>query len=146
LICSDPVYNKFGRTLSHAPAQILRYDYNGTPLWASKVEQPTTEDIASGADGTPRIFELQVMPPILHHLKVEEKAGVKDVMELKAGANQKSTLDFGTIAIYTSQGGEPGEYVEEVAWLQPYSKNNNSYDLPPNPALEAPIEDAPALD
>ena len=60
--------------------------------------------------GAKRGFELQVMPQLLHFLKVEDR-------------NQKpqTALDFGTIAIYTCTAscGQEGGYASEYAWVQP---------------------------
>jgi len=112
----DASYDAFRTVISKAPGQALRYARNGMPLWASEEHQAKEGDIPAAPDGSPRIFEFQLMPPLLFHLNLEGTL-LKNALEAK----QQSTLDFGTVAIYTSSGGEPGEYIEEVAWVQPYN-------------------------
>ena len=121
---TDPVYNAFRARMALAPRQCLRYDRGGRPLWASKDGQPAESEIAVGADGAERRFEFQLLPQLLYLLDLENKAGVKNSEHAKAEAKEATTLDFGTIAIYTSDGGEPGEYIEEVGFVQPYGEHD----------------------
>jgi len=113
---NDPVNNKFRTMVARAPQQCLRYCQGGEPLWASTDNQPQEGEIPPSEDGTPRHFEFQILPQMLYHLEIEKAAGVTNFLEAK----QQSTLDFGTISVYASVGGPVGEYIEEVAWLQPY--------------------------
>ena len=60
--------------------------------------------------GAKRGFEMQVMPQLLHFLKVEDR-----------NRKPQEALDFGTIAVYTCTAscGQGGGYVPEYAWVQP---------------------------
>jgi len=141
---TDPVYNRFRAKMGLAPRQCLRYDRGGKPLWGGKEAQPCAGEIEAGSDGSPRIFEFQILPPMLYLLDVENKAGVKNSVHAKAEAKEATTLDFATISIYTSEGGEPGDYIEEVAFLQPYGNQDNGVapppDMPDGPALGDPLD------
>lgn len=52
-----------------APTQCVRYAYGGKPLWPSTKEIPSVPD-CPGCGGT-RVFEMQLMSPILHVLDVD---------------------------------------------------------------------------
>ncbi|KAL6647660.1 hypothetical protein ACP70R_015097 [Stipagrostis hirtigluma subsp. patula] len=93
--------------------QVLRYcsDATARPLWAA-----ASGCLAGGAAppcahcGAPRLYELQLMPQLLHFLRVE--------------ARDPDPLDWATVVVYTCArscdggGGGEGGYKEEFAWVQ----------------------------
>ncbi|CAN6196665.1 unnamed protein product [Urochloa humidicola] len=95
----------FQARMSADSDQVLRYCAGGRPLWAAATGSLTGAAPACGRCGAARRYEMQLMPQLLHYLRVE----VRD----------PDPLDWATIAVYTctnSCGG--GGYVEEFAWVQ----------------------------
>lgn len=68
----DQLFSKFVRRLRACPEQVLRYNWSGKPLLAAV---PDPEDLARASVcsscGGPAVFELQITPGLLHHLKAE---------------------------------------------------------------------------
>ena len=84
--------------------------------------------------GERREFECQVMPQILYYLGVDQQTRIHTDINLKTNTlpvifrnAQDSDIDFGTIDVYTcpnscsctSQGGDSGAVVEELAFVIP---------------------------
>ncbi|ODN02177.1 Programmed cell death protein 2 [Orchesella cincta] len=80
---SDKAFNKFKKRIAYQPAQVLRYDRAGEPLWVSNEKAIEKSDVppCSYCKG-PRVFEFQVMPQLLNDLGNE-------------------VIDWGTLAVYT---------------------------------------------
>lgn len=62
--------------VSACPRQVLRYAYNGVPLWSTP--RPPREDPPPCVCGCPRRFELQLMPMLLAVLRVDDCAEGQD--------------------------------------------------------------------
>eukprot|EP01121_Diplochlamys_sp_Union-15-3_P006030 TRINITY_DN1645_c0_g1_i1.p1 TRINITY_DN1645_c0_g1~~TRINITY_DN1645_c0_g1_i1.p1 ORF type:complete len:148 (+),score=34.03 TRINITY_DN1645_c0_g1_i1:66-509(+) len=77
---------KFQRRLSRCPQQILRYNFNGEPLWFTNKKPASIPKCKSC--GAARVFELQLMPALLYLLKPVSK---------EEGRN----FDFGTVLFFT---------------------------------------------
>ena len=59
-------FSKFLKYINRAPQQVIRYCYSGEPLWVTDRDIP----VAPSCDcGSPRVFELQLMPFGLNWIK-----------------------------------------------------------------------------
>ena len=75
---------RFQRRLAREPSQVLRYAWDAAPLWAGAAPadarrvRAARRGAGGGKDGTcrhcgaKRVFELQLMPQLLHLLRVED--------------------------------------------------------------------------
>lgn len=102
-----------------APEQVLRYRFKdgARPLWPSPAHVPKEGDVPPCPRcGSPRRFEFQVLPQLLHYLGVDDEA--------------TGSLDFGSVAVYSCAascatapegGASAGDaaYAEEFVWVQP---------------------------
>jgi len=61
----------FQERLEREPRQVLRYAFEGQPLWSSH-SPPSTRNIPPCTCGAPRQFELQLMPSALYHLSTNK--------------------------------------------------------------------------
>lgn len=109
----DPQFEKFELRVSREPEQVVRFDGEPTPLWATSSNQPSAdlhEIPPCESCGGKRQFELQIMPQLLYFLKSND-----DV---------KNSIEFGTLAVYTcaascSSKKEGQPYLAEFVWRQP---------------------------
>ncbi|XP_077997124.1 programmed cell death protein 2-like isoform X2 [Glandiceps talaboti] len=104
----DVQFQIFRERIRHEPEQILRYQRGGEPLWVSSQHIPKDDDIQVCKCGAPRIFEFQILPQLLNHLKVDSLA---------------ASIDWGTLAIYTCSAScdlDP-VYHQEFVWKQDYT-------------------------
>lgn len=85
---TDEVSNKFIKRISKFPAQIVRYNLNGSPLLNQTKIVEEVEKCHSCA--SLRRFELQFTPGLIDSLELLDK-------------NQSFEMDFGTVLIYTCQ-------------------------------------------
>ncbi|CAN2390568.1 Programmed cell death [Pristimantis euphronides] len=101
----DKAFSRFKKRISNDPDQVLRYCKGGDPLWISLQNVPAENDILKCNCGAKRVFEFQVMPQLLNHLKVDSL--------------QKS-IDWGVLAVYTCSANCKAEthYAEEFLWKQ----------------------------
>jgi len=113
------------------PEQCLRYSSpwsNDAILWTSSHGKLNNFDDVPPCKncGGKRVFEFQVMPQLLHYLKVDENIQKGDLLKgLKENddgtAAAGGAVDFGTVCVFTCEkscGGADG-YQEEWAWRQP---------------------------
>ncbi|XP_064480765.1 programmed cell death protein 2-like [Ornithodoros turicata] len=104
----DEVFYKFHKRLRRHPDQLIRFCWNGEPLFISK--QPCTLKVADCIRcGANRCFELQIMPALIRNLQLE---GV---------SFQGSPVEFGTVLIYTckqSCWSETDSWAEEFVFVQ----------------------------
>lgn len=82
----DITFQKFHKRLKRHTSQCVRYQRNGDPLFI-KNNLPVISPCAQC--GSPRIFELQLMPALIHYAS---QTWGKDI-----------ELDYGTVLIYTCQ-------------------------------------------
>ncbi|EDR25875.1 programmed cell death protein, putative [Entamoeba dispar SAW760] len=99
---SDPVWIKFNTKIAKDPSQVLRYQFNGKPLWIK------SNDIPQHPPSCPRcgkqcVFEWQLLPQFIYATNLD--------IELN--------IDYGTIVVYScpdSCGGD--DYVNEPVVVQ----------------------------
>ncbi|MBN3309288.1 PDCD2 protein, partial [Amia calva] len=105
------VIERFKQRTSLEPHQVLRYCRNGSPLWVSAEHHPQENEIPHCVCGAKRVFELQVMPQLLNHLKVDAPG---------------ASIDWGTLAVYTcAQSCDQGNrYTPEFLWKQDFSADH----------------------
>nr|ACO09556.1 Programmed cell death protein 2 [Osmerus mordax] len=85
----DAVFSRFMKKISLCPVQILRYCWNGSPLYISEPPSNMAQMVPVCARcGSSRTFELQLMPALVSLLRS------KDCRSEMAG-------EFGTVLVYT---------------------------------------------
>lgn len=76
----DAIFERFASRLSHNPLQVLRYEFGGSPLLYSKIDQ-VGQVFTSGQGakiprcdrcGQKRVFEVQLVPHAIAELEVDE--------------------------------------------------------------------------
>lgn len=99
----DAKHVAFLARVAVAKDQVIRFSLsdNATPLWIHSKKMPTTPIPECHLCGQARRFEFQIMPQLLFYLK-------------------ESSMDWGTIAIYTCSAScdTLDSYVVEHAYLQ----------------------------
>eukprot|EP00775_Hariotina_reticulata_P010797 gene10797-10953_t len=68
-------YLKFSKRLARQPQQCARYSFSGVLLWP-RTQLPKVANCA--ACGGPRVFELQLMPPLIQ-LTIEAAQMMRDI-------------------------------------------------------------------
>ncbi|XP_008187026.1 programmed cell death protein 2 [Acyrthosiphon pisum] len=104
----DEYFEKFKKSISSVPEQIIRYNRLESPLWICTKRIPEAHDIPSCQYcGKQRSFEFQVMPQMLYYLKLPE-------------SSTKESFNFGILAVYTCPAScEAGQkYKKEFLWEQ----------------------------
>eukprot|EP00850_Spirogloea_muscicola_P007261 SM000036S13305 [mRNA] locus=s36:562368:565417:+ [translate_table: standard] len=66
-LSADRVYLKFKKRVDRSPEQCLRYAFRGEPVWPGAQAVPPPPSCPSC--GAPRVFELQLMPPLVYFLE-----------------------------------------------------------------------------
>lgn len=101
----DAVFNQFKKRIAVEPEQVLRYCRGGQALWISAQNIPSAADIPDCQCGSKRLFEFQVMPQLLSHLRVDSLG---------------QSIDWGTLAVFTCSGNCDAEkqYAAEFLWKQ----------------------------
>ncbi|CAM9871835.1 unnamed protein product, partial [Discosporangium mesarthrocarpum] len=80
---------RFSDRVARAPQQVVRYAYQGQPLWSSSCPpQPSVPKCSCGAD---RVFEMQLMPALLFKMRVDEFAK-QELKDNRADQSQVMTL------------------------------------------------------
>ncbi|MBN3298213.1 PDD2L protein, partial [Amia calva] len=106
----DEVFLKFMKKISLCPEQILRYCWNGEPLFITAPPSNVKQMVPPcSCCGSPRTFEMQLMPAL--------------VSMLKSANSDDLTVEFGTVLIYTCKNScwPSGTQapVEEFSFVQP---------------------------
>ncbi|XP_010864886.2 programmed cell death protein 2-like [Esox lucius] len=108
----DAVFSRFMKRISVCPEQVLRYSWNGSPLFLA----PPPSDLAMvvpgcGLCGGTRGFEFQLMPALVTLLQRTDP-----------GAGQETALEFGTVMVFTCRNScwlsGSTSPVEEFVYLQ----------------------------
>ena len=82
----DRAMSRFKEAVSHSPDQVLRFCEGGSPLWISGQLPKEIPDCE--LCGSRREFEFQIMPQMLHHLKLDLSVS-------------EEAIDWGVLAVYT---------------------------------------------
>ncbi|OXB65378.1 hypothetical protein ASZ78_017108 [Callipepla squamata] len=112
----DKIFQMFKDRIAAEPEQIIRYCRGGEgPIWVSGENIPEEKDIPNCSCGAKRVFEFQIMPQLLNHLKVDSLG---------------ESIDWGTLVVYTcaENCGAENKYTEEFIWKQDFSRD--SAELP----------------
>lgn len=128
-IAGNAAEQYFTRRVASEPKQVLRYAYEGQPLWISD-----KNPISKGARvpvcescGSERVYECQLMPALLSHLTGADPSPEVDQV---AAADRKVTalsdilgsgIDFGVVAIFSCpKSCTPSQpFAQECAIVQP---------------------------
>ncbi|KAL5963370.1 Programmed cell death protein 2 [Taenia solium] len=82
----DQYFNRFKEILRKEPDQVVRFDRGGVPLWATPTPIIPPPCVRCGGK---RIFEFQITPQLLSHLKLD-----------KVG---EASPDFATVYVFTCE-------------------------------------------
>jgi hypothetical protein len=110
---------RFSDRVKRAPQQVLRHAPGGEPLWSI----PKPPMLSAG------MFEFQILPSVLHVLKVDQHAAKS---QLSQGSQLKDWynaggMDFGSIAIFSGPNSDATQ--QELVVIQDTAeKNDESYD------------------
>ncbi|XP_048794128.1 programmed cell death protein 2 isoform X1 [Lagopus muta] len=113
----DKIFQTFKDRITVEPEQIIRYCRGGEgPIWVSGENIPEEKDIPNCLCGAKRVFEFQVMPQLLNHLKVDSLG---------------ESIDWGTLVVYTCAENCSAEnkYAEEFIWKQDFSVDSTELPL-----------------
>lgn len=107
----DDVFTGFMKKISLCPEQVLRYSWNGLPLFIMKPPCNDSQMVPSCSRcGSLRVFEFQLMPALVSLLG-------------SADTNSEISLEFGTVLVYTCRNScwQSGSTVpvEEFLFVQP---------------------------
>ncbi|XP_052071347.1 programmed cell death protein 2-like isoform X1 [Mytilus californianus] len=85
----DNYFHKFSKRIGRYPSQIIRYNWNGSPLYISK---PDTNLFKASQGkchscGSELVYEFQIMPGLITKLSFNKKKG--------------TGIEYGTVVIYT---------------------------------------------
>lgn len=87
IVNQDENFTKFNKRIEHNRDQVLRYEWNGDPLWIAK---PTNTEIPNCENcGSSRVFEFQIMPQLLNKFYDENQEFTSE------------SLDWGVIVVYS---------------------------------------------
>jgi len=101
----------FLKKLSYEPRQVLRYAYEGKPLWCSK--PPAVDPLQCNNCGSKRVFEVQLMPALLSYIKANNsdvkvqdqhtsnQASFSSPNTLSLDELLGNDLDFGVVCIFS---------------------------------------------
>ncbi|XP_065897913.1 programmed cell death protein 2-like [Dysidea avara] len=81
----DKTFYKFHKRIARCPEQILRYQWNGIPLLVTTDSAIPPSPPSCQYCGSPRVFELQLMAPLVYLLKTRSQ----------------TDIEFGTVIVYT---------------------------------------------
>jgi uncharacterized protein YwqG len=98
----DRILLGFQDRLRRAPRQVIRYAKGGIPLWSIPSETKKKELFWSTpvcSCGNERTFEFQLLPSLLHVLKVDKYSG-KD-SESGIGGLLSNGMNWGSVAVFT---------------------------------------------
>uniref|UniRef100_A0A8C1PNL7 Programmed cell death 2-like n=1 Tax=Cyprinus carpio TaxID=7962 RepID=A0A8C1PNL7_CYPCA len=85
----DEVFTSFMKKISFCPEQVLRYSWDGSPLFITEPPSGLSQMVPCCAHcGSPRVFEFQLMPALVSLLG-------------SADTNSDVSLEFGTVLVYT---------------------------------------------
>ncbi|KAM6973382.1 programmed cell death protein 2-like [Aplochiton taeniatus] len=106
----DAVFSRFMKKISLCPEQILRYCWNGSPLFISEPPLNVAQMVpVCHLCGSLKSFEFQLMPALVSLLKSED-------------SNSQVTLEFGTVLVYTCRNScwppDSSSPVEEFVFIQ----------------------------
>ncbi|CAM6024131.1 unnamed protein product [Sphagnum balticum] len=90
-LSTDQTYLNFKKKLDLSPEQCFRYCFGGPPLWAMEAHD---EPDKCGACGGPRVYEMQLMPPLLYFLQQASK-------DLPPSAYGPSEWSWFTLLVYS---------------------------------------------
>lgn len=124
-LSADRTYLRFKKRLDCYPEQCFRYCFGGCPLWANKDRgEPGVCSLCGG----PRVYEMQLMPPLLYYLQQACK-------DLPSTAYSPNDWEWLTLTVFScaqsctpslsySSGGDPNEQrkpwvvIEEATIIQ----------------------------
>lgn len=123
----DKQFKKFSERVEFAPAQCVRYDFNGQPLFYSALRPQDQQLVSSPCKycGGPRVFELQLMPNVLSILPITEHATAHEQPQQNKSMDPKALLDswsvgmeFGSVLVFVCQKDCHLGSIDDVAYME----------------------------
>lgn len=100
-------FEKFKKVMERNPEQILRYEFNGEPMWNNQKFKPTVSTCQCGAQ---RVFEFQIMPQAINWIS-------QNLFQAQA---KKNLIDYGAIYLFSCQNScALNTIIEEFVFVQP---------------------------
>jgi len=96
----DLIFQHFVEVLSAFPSQILRYSWSGTPLLMSPLSGASDVQTCHSC-GAKRVFEMQLLPTLLHFLKCDRSGG--DATGAGDAVLNHPLVDFGTVLVFSCE-------------------------------------------
>ena len=96
------LFRGFQDRLHRVPRQVVRYARGGTPLWSIpsvKNDRRLWQIPSCAKCGTSLSFEMQLLPSLLHVLKVDEYSQQEGSMRI--GDLLRSGINWGSVAVFT---------------------------------------------
>ncbi|XP_063444401.1 programmed cell death protein 2-like [Mytilus trossulus] len=86
---ADDYFHKFSKRIGRYPPQIIRYQWNGSPLYISKPDKDLSKASQGKCHccGSELVYEFQIMPGLITKLSFSKKKGIG--------------IEYGTVVIYT---------------------------------------------
>lgn len=103
----DKQFRKFMERVECEPSQCVRYEWAGVPLLYHQLQQPLSS-LAGRCNhcGSPRVFEMQLMPNVLSVLPVAEYASSNTSSSATGGNELKAWdvgMEFGTVLVFVCE-------------------------------------------
>lgn len=96
----DEAFYKFEKQISKDPWQVVRYEWQGSPLLPSSAAQSQVPPCS--ICGSPRVFELQLMPSMIHLLKTELHAPKGDNQK-QSWSDPSDGMEWSTVLVYSCE-------------------------------------------
>lgn len=112
---------RFQRVVSYASSQVVRYEWDGTPLWAARGGRCEERGQCERC-GAERVFEMQVMAQLAWFVKHEEG----DLSIEGVAKRLRDGMEWATVAVFSCRNSCQGEeeYVRERAWVQRFAEGS----------------------
>lgn len=110
---------RFQRVVSYASSQVVRYEWDGTPLWAAR-DGRCEESGQCERCGAERVFEMQVMAQLAWFVKQDEG----DLSIEGVAKRLRDGMEWATVVVFSCKNSCEGneEYVREMAWVQRFAE------------------------
>jgi pre-rRNA-processing protein TSR4 len=102
----DKIFEKFQKRVGRSPEQVLRYSFEGSPLWISQ-HIPKSGDLPPCPHcQSPRVFEMQLLPTMI-------------TLGLRLNKKSEEKIEFGVVCVFSCRDScNISEYSRECVFVQ----------------------------